>query len=102
MTAVLCVLGGIGLMALVIVEGLAGHYRDDDQDQLVTVALPPPIHDKRSPVRSGVTVWELRQREQAESLPYHPALLRRPNRPDHGRAGARGHSVDDWSSRRAW
>jgi hypothetical protein len=64
-TAVLCVIGGLGLMALVIAEGQTGLDRDDRLDR------PDPAmssqHD-RDHAGSGVTVWELRRREQPDAL----------------------------------
>lgn len=46
LTASLRVVGGTGLAALVITEGLAGDGRDDDHEQIAAVALARPAEGK--------------------------------------------------------
>jgi hypothetical protein len=74
-TAVLVVVGGIGLMALVIAEGLAGHFRQNNHEQANVVASART--NQRDRGASRVTVWELRRREHADSLAYYPSPFRR-------------------------
>ena len=73
----LCVAGGLGLMALVIAEGLVGVYWNQGPEQAESVVPESSIQRDRDDKWSGVTVWELRFREQADALPHFPVLLGR-------------------------
>jgi hypothetical protein len=76
MVMALCLLGGVGLMALVISVGMSECYRDDRSPSAAINRTPS------DPARRGraVTVRELFAREHAGSMTYASAR-RRSERP---------------------